>query len=287
MLYGEGGVKRIGIQGVKASFHDVVARKCFAGSEIQLVECASFKALCTALQEGEADLCVMAIENTIAGSILTNYSLLERHGFKIHGEVYQRIEMSLLALPGQRIEDLHFVQSHPMALLQCEEFLAQYPNLKVLEGADTAASARAIVDKRLEGYGAIAHALAAEIYGLQVLAEGIETNKENYTRFLIIGRSDGYEPAPTANKASIRFELAHESGSLARVLDIFSRHGINLTKIQSVPVLGKPYQYSFHVDLAWDERSTYEAALAVVSPLVSNLIRFGEYPRGEKPFAWR
>jgi prephenate dehydratase len=278
-------MQRIGIQGVKASFHEVAARQYFEGSNFELVECASFKALSTALHDRTADRCVMAIENSIAGSILTNYSLLERYGFKILGEVYRRIEMSLVALPGQRIEDLHTVQSHPMALLQVEDFLAKHPNLKVLEGADTAESARRISANRLMGYGAIAHALAARTYGLEILAEGIETNKENYTRFLIICRSEDYVASPVSNKASICFEVPHRSGSLAHVLEIFSRHEVNMTKIQSIPILGKPYQYSFHVDLEWSDRGQYDGSMASVAGSVTNLIRFGEYPRGEKPFA--
>jgi prephenate dehydratase len=274
---------KIAIQGVRASFHDAAAAKHFATRTLEPVECSSFPLLATQLREKTADYAVMAIENSIAGSILPNYSLMEANGFKILGEVYLRIEMNLMALPGQKIEALESVQSHPMALLQCQDFLAKYPNLKVLEGADTAESAKIIHERQARGQAAIASARAAEVYGLEILAAGIETNKQNYTRFLVICRGDDYVAPSAANKASVRFELPHRAGSLADVLDIFRTFEVNMTKLQSVPILGRPYEYSFHVDLEWKEFARYEEALARVAKEAVNLIHFGNYPRGERP----
>jgi prephenate dehydratase len=279
---------KIGIQGVEASFHDVAAHQYFRerhGRRISSVECASFKDLCEALAQKNADYCLMAIENTIAGSILTNYSLLEMYRFKTIGEVYLRIELHLMALRDQAMSDLYFIQSHPMALLQCEEFLFRHPSIKVIEASDTAESAKNIAAKKMSGYAAIASKLAAEKYGLNILASEIETSKSNYTRFLVIARD---EPVPVgdealvkeANKCSLRFETAHEPGSLLKVLEIFKEHSLNLTKIQSVPILGKPYQYSIHVDLEWQDRQAYERAMAELPKKASHIIHFGEYARG-------
>jgi prephenate dehydratase len=274
---------RIGIQGVRASFHDVAARRYFSDHEITVLEFASFKALCLALERKEADYCLMAIENTIAGSILPNYSLLERHGFRVMGETYLRIALCLMALPEQGISALKEVRSHPMALAQSQEYLAAYPHLRILEAADTAESARDIRDNQLRGVGAIASRLAAETYGLEILAEEIETDKQNYTRFLAICRAEDHKLNAGSNKATIRFEASHEPGSLAHALSVFHRHGVNLTKIQSVPLLGRPYQYSFHVDLEWDDLAAYSAAMRELRQQVVNVIHFGEYPRGGGP----
>jgi prephenate dehydratase len=273
---------RVGIQGIRASFHDVAARKWFAGREIEPVECATFSRLCSALAARQADCCLMAIENSIAGSILTNYSLLDAHGFRITGEVYLRIEMNLMALPGQTLEQIHQVQTHPMALLQCQEFLSAHPWIKAVEANDTAEVAREIAEKKTAGVAAIASGLAAETYGLSILGAGIETNQQNYTRFLVICRSEDFVADPGANKASIRFEVVHRPGSLSRVLEVLARLGVNLTKIQSVPILGRPYEYSFHVDLEWDDPAAYQRARTEMSAAVTNLISFGEYPRGER-----
>lgn len=273
----------VGIQGVRACFHDVAARKYFGDRAIVPVECQSFKSLAQSLSSGQSDLSLMAIENSIAGSILPNYTLLETYGFKITGEVYLRIEMSVMALPGQKLADIRFVRSHPMALLQCEDFLSSHPWMKALEGADTAESARDIQRDRTQGTAAIASRLAAEAYGLELLAEGIETNKNNYTRFLVIARNDGYQADPRANKASIRFEVADKPGCLARVLGDFSLLSVNMTKIQSVPILGRPYEYSFHVDLEWEDPARYQEAMKRVRGDVINLIHFGEYVRNERP----
>lgn len=273
---------KIGIQGVRASFHDVAARKAFKGRKIELVECVSFRSLCEALVTGRTDFNIMAIENSIAGSILTNYMLLEQFGSRVVGEVFLRIEMSLMALRGQKIEQLESVQSHPMALLQCQEFLFQYPNLKVVEASDTAESAKKIAEQNLLRQAAIASRLAAEEYGLEILEEGIETNKQNYTRFLIVSQGERYNSNDIPNKASVRFETSHKPGSLLSVLSSFAAHGVNMTKLQSVPIMGRPYEYSFHVDLEWEDYDQYKLALSEVSNKTVSLILLGEYLKDER-----
>lgn len=277
---------KIGIQGIKASFHDVAARKFFHNEEITPIECPTFKSLCLTLQNSEAQYCMMAIENSIAGSILTNYTLLETYNFKIIGEVYLRIKMNLMALPGQKMEDISIIQSHPMALLQCQEFLTdnpEMPKMKVIESSDTAESAKLIAEKKFFDHGAIASEMAAATYQLEILKAGIETNQQNYTRFLVISRNENKTLDARANKTSICFEIPHRPGSLAQVLDIFNQFDVNMTKIQSVPLLGKPYQYSFHVDLEWRQHEQFEKAMRVIATNVDRLVSFGEYPGGEKP----
>jgi prephenate dehydratase len=273
----------IAIQGVRASFHDVVSRKVFPQQELHTVECNSFPVLCESLARGQADIAMMAIENTIAGSILPNYALLQSYGFKILGETYLRIEMSLMALPGQTLPEIRVVQSHPMAILQCQDFLGTLPNIRVVEAADTAESALEIAKRGLVGHAAIASKLAASTYGLEILRENIETDRSNYTRFLTLCRSEDYQRPLESNKASLKFETKHEPGSLAKVLTLFSQHELNMTKIQSVPILGKPYQYGFHVDLEWSDDNHYQKALSELKIETLHLIHFGEYPRGEKP----
>ena len=274
---------KIAIQGVRASFHDVAAQQVFKNKSIHAVECASFALLGKALSDQRADFAMMAIENSIAGSILPNYSLLQSHGFKILGETYLRIEMAIMAMPGQKLQDLKYVQSHPMAILQCQDFLNTLPHVKVVEASDTAESALEISKRGLKEYGAIASKLAAETYGLEVLKTNIETDRSNYTRFLTLCRRENYQKPNGANKASLKFEAKHEPGSLAKVLTLFSEHKLNMTKIQSLPILGKPYQYAFHVDIEWSDDALYETAMNRLGRETINLVHFGEYPRAEKP----
>lgn len=272
---------KVGIQGVRASFHDVAARDFFGNRSIETVEFSSFQDLSQSLAEGTTDFAMMAIENTIAGSILPNYALLERFRLRVIGELYQRIIMNFMALPGQKIEDLRFVQSHAMALLQCEDFLSKHPHLKVLEAADTAESAKFIRENNLIGYSAIASELAAENYGLEILQRSIETSKLNYTRFLAISRDAIVNTA--SDKASLKFEISHRPGSLLSILSSFMSHGINMTKLQSVPILGRPYEYSFHVDLEWDDYQEYQMALREIELKTINLVHFGEYKKSARP----
>jgi len=276
---------KIGIQGVRASFHDVAAREYFAEKhgdrDIETLEFSSFRSLCKALADSQVEFILMAIENSIAGSILPNYSLLERYEFRVIGEIYQRIVMNLMAVPGQKIQNLNFVQSHSMALLQCEDFLNQHPHLKVLEAADTAESAKDIKEKNLTGYSAIASELAAKVYGLEILERGIESNKQNYTRFLVVSQKS--VDSKEVDKASLRFEISHRPGSLLSILSSFTAHGINMTKLQSVPIIGRPYEYSFHVDLEWDDYDEYKRALSEIEMKSINLIHFGEYKKSRRP----
>lgn len=270
---------KIAIQGVRASFHDIVAHEYFPG-KIEILECSTFKSLCENLKSQKCDFAVMAIENTIAGSILPNYSLLESYRFHIVGEHYLRISLALMGL--KNLTDLEFVQSHPMALYQCEEFLNKHPKLKIIEGADTAESAKWISENKMDKYGAIAHEKAGAIYGLNILAKEIESNKQNFTRFLILSR----EPfSGETNKASLRFHLPHKPGALVQVLQVFDQFQINMTKLQSVPILGRPYEYGFHVDLEWKTRNDYEQALNIIKSKVTDLVLFGEYKSVQKPGA--
>ncbi|MFZ4405479.1 MAG: prephenate dehydratase [Pseudobdellovibrionaceae bacterium] len=282
---------KVGIQGFKASFHDIVARNFFKSSEVlEIAECATFLQLASDLHNKKLDYAVMAIENTIAGSILPNYTLLEQHQIKIIGEYYLRISMNLMALPGEKIEDLKVVQSHPMALHQCTEFLAQYPFIRIQESIDTAESAKQIALQNLKGQSAIASSLAAEEYKLNILAAGIETNKQNYTRFLILAPKDNTEytkqlGATQLNKATLRFEVTDRPGCLVEVLQIFGEFSLNMTKIQSVPLLGRPYEYSFHVDVEWDhaDDTSFNQALESLQKRVRNVVNFGCYQKGQKP----
>lgn len=273
---------KIAIQGIKASFHEMAARKHFKDEQLELVECATFPLLFKTLAEGRAKYAVMAIENALAGSILPNYALLEKYGFKIVGEVFLKIEMCLLALPGTKLEYIKVVQSHPMALLQCQEFLNTLQHVQLVAHDDTADSAREIAEKKLNHVASIASRLAADTYQLEVIKAGIETNPANYTRFLILCQAKDYVQGPFAKKSSIRFETLHRPGSLARILNILDAHNINMSMIQSMPVIGKPYHFAFHVDLEWEDMGDYEAALYGLRKNSIHLTEFGEYQSGEK-----
>lgn len=269
--------KRIAIQGIVGSFHEEAARKYFS-DEIEIIECDSFKTVCKALENEEADYGAMAIENTIAGSLLPNYALLREYHFKIIGEVFLHIQMNLLVYPGVTLDKIEYVHSHPIAIGQCADFLETLPNVKIIEKKDTASAAREIINEKLTNTASISSIAAAKLFGLDVLEKRIETNKKNYTRFLILSK---YGNGQTANKASVCFEVGHHPGALSRILNIFTKYKINLTKIQSIPILGKPYEYSFHVDLEWNENASYEKAIHAVLKDVSNLSILGEYQKGE------
>lgn len=274
---------KIAIQGVKASFHDVASRKYFSQNKVESVECSSFPLLFQVLADKRVDFAVMAIENALAGSILPNYGLMEKFKVKIVGEVYLKIQMCLLALAGEKLEDIRVVQSHPMALLQCQEFLLSLKDVKLVEHADTAESALEIKAHNLFHHAAIASSLAAETYGLQVLKQGIETNSANFTRFLILSREDDHVSSPRANKTSIRFEAEHRPGSLAHVLNIFEKYSINMSKIHSLPIIGRPFHFAFHVDLEWTDKAQLKSAMDEVKSIVLSLTHFGDYEAGEKP----
>jgi len=270
---------RVAIQGTKASFHEEAAFKYF-GEDIETIECDSFKATCDALKQKKADFIVMAIENSIAGSLLPNYNLLQEYRFPIIGEVYLSIQLHLMALPGITMEQIKQVESHPIALRQCADFFEEHPNIKVSEGMDTAACAKKIADKKLTDTAAVANALAARIYGLEILDRRIETNKKNYTRFLILAPQP--QENPNANKASISFQTDNSIGSLARVLNHFAEHSINMSKIQSMPVLGRRNEYIFYVDFEWKKLTDYEAAIRKTLKHTVNFNILGEYQKNEK-----
>lgn len=272
---------KIAIQGVAGAFHDEAARKFF-GDNIELVECNTFRLLCEQVDNDVANYGIMAIENTIAGSLLQNFAYFDTYRLHIIGEVYLRIRMNLMALPGTKMKDLKYVSSHPIALRQCNDFLATLsPEIKVTESDDTAESAKIIAAEQLKHTAAIAGVAAAKMYGLELLKEGIETEKKNYTRFVVLSKTA--KTNRNSNKASLSFEIRHQAGSLAETLAIFARNGINLTKIQSVPILGKPYQYSFHVDVEWKDTVAYNKALTEVVREVAGLSVYGEYVKGEIP----
>ena len=274
--------KRVAIQGTEASFHDIAARKYF-GSSIDLVECLTFRQQCKQLVAGGADYALMAIENSIAGSILANYGLLEEFPIAIAGEVYIQIQQHLLALPGQTLTDIASVRSHPIALQQCSEFLEAHPQIRSIEFHDTAASAKEIAGKRLKGMAAIAGRLAAERYKLIILAESIENNKANYTRFLILEQGNGKHSPEFPNKASLTFHVRDQVGALAEVLNIFLECSLNLGLIQSTPIVGRPEEYAFHVDINFQNHTDFLAALKKVGKVTTKLKILGRYQAGTKP----
>ncbi len=266
--------KRIAIQGFRGSFHEQAARNFYG--DPQVVECATFEGLYEAVERGEADAAIMAIENTVSGGLLPNFELLRAHDIRIKGEIYLRIEQNLMCLPGQKIEDLHEVRSHYMAINQTRPFFKKHPNIRLVESEDTAKSAEDVAKGGLVGVGAVAAARAAEIYGLEIIAPGIETYKQNFTRFLIL--DDGLQvPQDKINKVSICFTLPHTSGSLAHVLTILSFYGMNLTRIQSLPIPGREWQYFFYVDIKFEDYTRYTQAMTAVRPLMEDLTVLGEY----------
>jgi prephenate dehydratase len=270
---------RVAIQGIRASFHEEAAFKYF-GDKIQTIECNSFKQTFDALEAGEADYVVMAIENSIAGSILPNYSLLLNYNFPVIGEVYLPIQLHLMALPGVNFDQVKYVTSHPIAIRQCIDFFDEYPHLKVVESSDTAACAKRIHDEKLTDTVAIANSLAAKLYGLNILERRIESNKKNFTRFLILTTHDN-AVKQAANKASLCFQVSNQVGALAKVLNIFANLGVNMSKIQSMPVLGKRNEYNFYVDVEWEETKQYDSAVKQILKYTHNFNILGEYKRFE------
>jgi len=270
--------KIIAIQGIRGSFHEAAAIKYF-GENIKPYECDTFGTLCHSLTDGSADYAMMAIENSLTGSILPNYALIRENHLHVIGEVYLHIQMFLMALPGTKTNELKYVHSHPIAIRQCSEYLQNLNNVKVIEKNDTADSAKEIMDLQLKNTAAIANETAAEIYGLEVIEKRIETHKQNFTRFLVLATSG--DEKESNNKASICFELGQNVGELSKILGIFTKYHLNLTKIQSLPIIGKPYEYSFHIDLEWKNSDSYEKAIHRVLKNTSNLSILGEYKKVE------
>lgn len=276
-------MKRIAIQGGYGAFHEIAANKYFKDTELKIVPRNTFKDLFKALKEGKVDYAITAIENSLAGSILPNYTLLLDSKMKIIGEVLLRIKQNLVALPGEKIKNLYEVYSHPMALLQCQKFFEKYPHIKLIESIDTALSAQEISEKKQKGIGAIASDLAAKKYNLEILAESIETNKKNYTRFLILQDKNGDNHIDrNVNKASLSFALAHKIGSLSKILSILSYHDINLTKIQSMPIIGHSWEYQFYIDVDIEDYTRYQQSIESIKPFTSDLHILGEYYKGNE-----
>jgi len=268
------------VQGYPGSFHDEVARSYFGSNHLEIVPAKSFEVLGQMLRDDTSiNYGVMAIENSIAGSILQNYRILREKEFWISGEAYLRISHQLMALPGQTIADIHTVESHPMAIYQCYDFLNQHKHISVKESSDTALSAKDILENNRKGVAGIASRLAAETYGLEIIAGDIETSKVNYTRFFIISREGQYSSIGNANKASIYLRVSHEQGSLLQVLQVVSEHNINISKLQSFPVTGEFHNYYFHLDLEFDHISQYEACIDQLKPVSKGLEELGIYTK--------
>lgn len=273
-------MKRITIQGEAGCFHDATAHEYFEGEEIETIACPSFREMFDMLHADESLIGTLAIENTIAGSLLQNHELLRGSDLTIVGEHKMYISQSLAALPGQKLTDIHEVVSHPIALMQCEDYLTEHPWMKMVEGYDTAGCAKQIAERQAIGTAAICGEYAAQLYGLEVLASDIQTNKRNFTRFLIIahpGQADALKKNRTVNKASLAFTLPHEGGSLSKVLTILSFYDLNLTKIQSLPIIGHEWEYRFYIDLTFTDYQRYRQSIDAVLPLINDFKNLGEY----------
>lgn len=278
-------MKRIAIQGGLGAYHGIAAENFFEGEVIEIIPCLTFRDIFKEIKKDPNIIGIMAIENTIAGSLLPNYELLRESDLMIAGEYKQRISHCLAGLPGETISQLKEVMSHPIALMQCVDFLDTLPEIKIVEHEDTALAAKDIASQKLKNHAAICSTKAAEIYGLTVLAEGIETNTHNYTRFLIIANTpivDELQKNEILNKSSIVFALSHTQGSLSKVLSVFSFYGINLTKIQSLPILGREWEYRFYIDLTFSDLERYNQSLSAIRPLINELKILGNYPIGKQ-----
>lgn len=272
---------KIAIQGILGSFHHQVAQEYYE-QNVVVDECLSFEELVDSVLSGKSDQAVMAIENSIAGPIIPNYALIDKNNLHIIGEHYLNISQNLMALKGQDLADIVEVHSHPMALLQCMDFLKKYPNIKLVEDKDTAETARRIQQKQLKGIAAIASNAASVMYDLEILAPGIQTIKNNMTRFVIIKKENAFVPKDDINRASIKFELDHKRGSLAAVLNVMSDCKMNLTKIQSLPKIEMPWKYSFFVDVTFDKYEDYQKAKSLLEIMAEYFKVLGEY-KNTKP----
>lgn len=277
-------MRKIAIQGTLGSYHDIAAHKYAGEEEIELMCCAHFEDIFNAIKNDPEVIGMLAIENTIAGSLLHNNELLSQSDTQIIGEYKLRISHCFVCLPDEDWADITEVNSHPIALMQCRDFLNRHPNVKVVEGTDTAQSAETIKRLNLKGHAAICSKAAAERYGMKILEEGIETNKHNFTRFLVVAdswKADELRHKQPINKANIVFALPHSEGSLSQVLSILSFYNINLTKIQSLPIIGREWEYLFYVDVVFDDYLRYHQAITAITPLTRELKSLGEYAEGK------
>ncbi len=273
-------MKRIAIQGEIGSFHDIAAHQYFNGEQIELICCSTFEQVFENIKCDPTVIGMIAIENTIAGSLLHNYDLLRESGVTIVGEHKLHIEHSICCLPDDNWDTINEVHSHPVALAQCRNFLANHPDMKAVEAEDTAGSAEYISKNNIRGWAAICSSYAANIYGMKILQEDIHDNKHNYTRFLVVSnqhKASLLREVEKSNKSSLVFSLAHEEGSLSKVLTILSFYDVNLTKIQSLPIIGHEWEYLFYVDVSFDNLTRYRQSIDAITPLVKNIKILGEY----------
>ncbi|MBP7985169.1 MAG: prephenate dehydratase [Bacteroidaceae bacterium] len=279
-------MRRIAIQGIIGSFHDIAAHQYFEGEQIELICCSTFEQVFENIKRDPTVIGMLAIENTIAGSLLHNYELLRDSGTTVVGEHKLHISHSIVCLPEDNWETLTEVNSHPVALMQCRDFLSNHPEMKIVEAEDTAGAAEFISKNHLTGHAAICSKFAAPLYGMKVLEEAIEDNKHNFTRFLVVcnpRKADFLRPIEKSNKSSMVFSLPHEEGSLSQVLSILSFYKINLTKIQSLPIIGKEWEYLFYVDVTFDNLTRYRQSVDAITPLTKELKILGEYTDGKQP----
>lgn len=274
-------IKSVAIQGIKGSFHHIVSQNYF-GNKMILEECLSFDKVVDSILNKRCDVGVMAIENSIAGSILPNYALIDNHHLHIIGEYYLDIQHHLMALPNQNINEIEEVYSHPMALLQCKEFFKKYPHIKLIEDMDTAEVAQRIHLNQLHGIAAIASTLAAELFELEIIAKSIQTIKHNETRFVIVKTSNFEIDEIDINKASLKFELDHKRGSLATILNVMSDCKLNLTKIQSLPKIETPWKYAFFVDVTFEEYRNFDKAKSIMQIMAEKFKVLGEYKKASQ-----
>lgn len=278
-------MRRIAIQGVRGSFHDIAAHQYFEGEQIQLICCQTFEQVFDNIKKDPTVIGMTAIENTIAGSLLHNYELLRDSGTTVVGEHKLHISHCICCMPDDDWSTITEVHSHPVALMQCREFLSQHPGLKAVEAEDTAGSARDIADNNSKGWAAICHADAAKMYGLKILENNIEDNKHNFTRFLVTcnpQKADFLRSISDTNKSSLVFSLPHEEGSLSMVLSILSFYKMSLTKIQSLPIIGHEWEYMFYVDVSYSDITRYRQSIDAITPLTKELKILGDYKDGKQ-----
>jgi len=280
----------VAIQGGFGAFHEIAAKQFFGNIPIEIVPCETFTDLFNELQDKKADCGIVAMENSVAGSLLQNHTLLRESGLSIMGEQYLRVVQNLIALPGQTIDDIREIHSHPIAIQQCHTFLNELrrKGVKIIDSVDTALSVKWIRDENLVGIGALGSELAAQMYDMEILKREVETNKRNFTRFQIITESNTVKELEqianqTINKATLCFSLHHEEGRLSQVLSVLSFYNMNLTKIQSLPIVGVEWEYFFYIDLVFKDFNRYQQALEAVRPLTEHLQILGEYQNGQRP----
>ena len=277
--------RKVAIQGIKGSFHDIAAHRFYENEDVDLICCDTFEEVFEAIHQEPRAVAIVAIENTIAGSLLHNYELMRDSGLTIVGEHKLRISHSIMCLPDDDWGNIQEVNSHPVALMQCRDFLSAHRGMKVVEVSDTAGAAADISQGQLHGHAAICHKDAAQIYNMKVLQEGIETNKHNFTRFLVLStpeEASRHRDLRNVDKSSLVFTLPHEEGSLSAILSVLSFYKLNLTKIQSLPIIGKEWQYMFYIDLSFADYTRYRQAINAITPLTRNLKLLGEYKNGKQ-----